>query len=677
MTINHVFKENTFTAPSDDATNIADSGTVTVEHDAFIVGTGDNGLEISSGPNTIKIDGYIQTNLNGIVFYDAPLTKAIANAKVTVGAEAAIVSTGAGFNGIRTEQGLDITNSGLIQGQNDGILFQNIAHSSSKTISITNNLGGEIHGKNFGIEIFDQAHDLILKNQGKIDNVYWLGGAKITNSGQIDGLFAGTSGGARNNTITNTGSISNGIGGGGGNDTIVNSGHIGGATMDLNGGNDTVKNSGTIDGSIGFSIGNDTLTNSGSIQGFVHMFAGINKLTNSGSITGEITSGLDSDTMANTGSIGGQVDMGGGNDKMTNGGTITGDLVLGIGDDVMINTGHIIGDVLGGDGNNKFTNGGTIVFLKGGADNDVLTNTKSIGNVDLGDGDNTVTNSGTINALSTGSGEDVIKNTGHVDNIIDAGGGDDKVTGGNFQDVLIDGAGNDTYVLGGGTDGVLWAADGNDTIDGGAGFDSFDAVSFMTAATSINLDSKAVTVLGHDLAASSAVAGASVATLKNFEAVYGGDLIDVIAGSTGNDTLQGNKGNDILYGNKGADDLSGTQDSDTYVYLQLTDSGNTKSTRDTIRDFDGAGVSGGDVIDLSAIDADTKHAGPDAFHLIGVGTGDVAFSATTPGELRWVHENSTDGPLTIIQGDVNGDGKADFSIAVMGTVNFIATDFNL
>jgi hypothetical protein len=36
-----------------------------------------------------------------------------------------------------------------------------------------------------------------------------------------------------------------------------------------------------------------------------------------------------------------------------------------------------------------------------------------------------------------------------------------------------------------------------------------------------------------------------------------------------------------------------------------------------------------------------------------------------------------DGPLTIIQGDVNGDGKANFSIALVGTLTFTGADFDL
>jgi hypothetical protein len=58
-------------------------------------------------------------------------------------------------------------------------------------------------------------------------------------------------------------------------------------------------------------------------------------------------------------------------------------------------------------------------------------------------------------------------------------------------------------------------------------------------------------------------------------------------------------------------------------------------------------------------------------HLIG---GNVPFGKSA-GELRWIHD--TAGGTTILQADVNGDGKADFSIALLGTHNFVDGDFQL
>ena len=82
--------------------------------------------------------------------------------------------------------------------------------------------------------------------------------------------------------------------------------------------------------------------------------------------------------------------------------------------------------------------------------------------------------------------------------------------------------------------------------------------------------------------------------------------------------------------------------------------------RDRIAGF----TQGDDLINLSGIDADTTHPGNDAFHFIGSNP----FSGTA-GEL---HQFSL-GAKTIIEGDVNGDGHADFQIALLST-NVTLTD---
>ncbi|WP_436041195.1 M10 family metallopeptidase C-terminal domain-containing protein, partial [Rhizobium sp. LjRoot98] len=74
------------------------------------------------------------------------------------------------------------------------------------------------------------------------------------------------------------------------------------------------------------------------------------------------------------------------------------------------------------------------------------------------------------------------------------------------------------------------------------------------------------------------------------------------------------------------------------------------SGRDTIFDFSGTG---GDRIDLSAIDANTAASGNQAFTYVGT----AAFTGKA-GELRYVKAASD----TYVYGDVNGDGKADFAI---------------
>ena len=780
MPTTKVFEENNFYTGNND---VSGGGTVTVEQDAYLIASGDNALEVLDGPWKIKVDGYLESNLNGMALYD--VTSIIPDSTLTVGTEGIILG-GAGYSGVSTALALNVVNSGLIQGGAKGIHYHDIGHSSSKTISITNNADGEIRG-DYGIYLGDSNHDLILKNAGIIDEVWWGRGSTITNSGTIEELNEYSSVEAYNNTLTNTGTINKGFGGGHGNDVVTNSGKIGGG-VSVNNGNNTITNSGTIGTFVGANEGNDTLANSGKIGTYVHLSAGTNKVTNSGSIGAELTLGSGNDTVSNTGSIAGKIDFFDGMNGLTNGGSIDGNVTFGTGAFKIANTGTIDGfvfltagtgtvtnsgtisslfeldggaltltnsgvmndfflgnavakitntgkisaidgggsgadltltnsgsisayvnsfggalkltnsgtitgaitakeenDVLGntkligdnvtlGDGKNTITNGGTIGgFVTTGVGDDTFTNTGHITfHVDLGDGTNKVTNSGTIaGSLTTGNGNDVVTSTGEISAGIGLGGGDDKFTGGKWNDGLLDGAGNDVYSFGGGNDFFSWGASGNDVIDGGAGNDAFDAY-LVGGAVWINLDTKAVHVTTHDLAASSVVALASTGTVKGFERVDGSINSDIIAGSAANETFFGNDGADALYGGGGADRLHGGAGVDGFIYMSTKDSGNTKATRDTILDFTGAGGSGGDVIDLSGIDADTKTAG-DTFHLIG---SDTKFSGTTPGELRWVHELGTTA-MTIIQGDVNGDGKADFSIAVVGTVDFVAGDFSL
>lgn len=128
----------------------------------------------------------------------------------------------------------------------------------------------------------------------------------------------------------------------------------------------------------------------------------------------------------------------------------------------------------------------------------------------------------------------------------------------------------------------------------------------------------------------------------------GGADHDKLFGGNGNDTLRGGNGNDVLTGGLGADKLTGGAGSDRFVFASIKDSTVSASGRDTIFDF-----GTGDKINLSAIDANVRTAKDDAFAFIGT----KAFSKTA-GELRYEKKASD----TYLFGDVNGDGRADFSI---------------
>lgn len=145
----------------------------------------------------------------------------------------------------------------------------------------------------------------------------------------------------------------------------------------------------------------------------------------------------------------------------------------------------------------------------------------------------------------------------------------------------------------------------------------------------------------------------------------GGKGNDVLNGAQGNDILRGGGGKDSLTGGAGADDLYGNAGADKFVFTSFGGSTVKAAGRDTIYDFSHRQ---GDNIVLSAIDADTTKGGNQAFLFIGTDR----FSGHA-GELRHVKQASD----TYVYGDVNGDGKADFSIHLDDPLRLVASDFIL
>lgn len=127
--------------------------------------------------------------------------------------------------------------------------------------------------------------------------------------------------------------------------------------------------------------------------------------------------------------------------------------------------------------------------------------------------------------------------------------------------------------------------------------------------------------------------------------LLGSNSSEALNGFAGNDKLYGLLGNDKLNGGLGQDQFWGGKGSDTFIFTSVKDSPGGQS-RDTIWDFK---ASEGDLIDLSAIDANTKVAGNQAFKFIGAKN----FSKVA-GELQVIAGG--------FAGDVNGDGKADFEV---------------
>ncbi|HWM30224.1 MAG TPA: calcium-binding protein, partial [Methyloceanibacter sp.] len=209
--------------------------------------------------------------------------------------------------------------------------------------------------------------------------------------------------------------------------------------------------------------------------------------------------------------------------------------------------------------------------------------------------------------------------------------GNDTIRGDAGHDTIRGGAGNDTLYGDAGNDTIRGDA-GHDTIRGGAGNDTLygDAGN-----DTIRGDA------GHDT-------------------IRGGAGNDTLYGDAGNDTLRGDNGNDTLIGGAGRDILFGGNGADRFDFNSISES-KKGSSRDQIKDFS---RSQKDKIDLSGIDANTKKGGDQAFKF----DPDKYGFTKTPGEL--IYKNH------ILQGDVNGDGKADFEIHV-NVANLTRDDFIL
>jgi hypothetical protein len=473
--------------------------------------------------------------------------------------------------------------------------------------------------------------------------------------------------------------------------TVGAGGEIHGGTVGIYGASlFSIVNAGTISGA------NTAIDNAG---------PGPLAIKNTGQIDGStaILSGQGADTITNSGFISGHVLLEGGNDQLMNTNTIFDLINTDDGDDTVTNAklAAMHSDVRLGNGHDRITNAGSIGgILDGGAGNDAISNSGTIGkDVTLGSGLNTLTNTRLIlgNVIG-GADRDVVKNTGIIEGIVDLGGGDDLLTGGNQTEIVVDSAGADTIKLGGGTDHYygVWnlgpAVDGLDVVDGGAGIDVYNAAS-ATDSVYINLDKVA-----HDFSPFMPGAGAvsaSTATgigltadrIVNFEYAQGGagsDIIygsasanvllgnagfDTLAGFAGNDVLHGGDGGDALWGGAGKDVLSGGTGADFFQFAVASETGVVVAKRDVITDFE----TGFDLIDLRAIDANTKNGAAvnDAFSFIGADL----FSGVA-GQLRIYAPAG----MQIIEGDLNGDKKADFAIEVTttpATLLLTATDFLL
>ncbi len=114
----------------------------------------------------------------------------------------------------------------------------------------------------------------------------------------------------------------------------------------------------------------------------------------------------------------------------------------------------------------------------------------------------------------------------------------------------------------------------------------------------------------------------------------------------------------------GKDTLTGGAARDVFQFRD-GDFGTTRALADLITDFSHADA---EKIHLSLVDANTTAGGNQAFAWIGNG----AFTGVA-GQLHYAQAAGN----TYVEGDTNGDGTADFIIALTGTIDLVASDFIL
>jgi len=251
-------------------------------------------------------------------------------------------------------------------------------------------------------------------------------------------------------------------------------------------------------------------------------------------------------------------------------------------------------------------------------------------------------------------------------NVLEGGRGDDLLSGNGGNDTLIGGSGADRMQGGSGTDTVDYS-------------DSFSYPDDDAGVTVVLFDSE----LGHGWGAGGIAAGDRLSDIENVigthhndhlegyvsanvldgdlgnDVLSGGGGDDILLGGGDNDELDGGLGADILDGGNGVDTLTGGANADTF---QWTAAGFAHA--DVVSDFD---RSEGDLLNVSAIDANVPASGNQSFSFIGTGP------FTAAGQINWF----TQGGNTYIALNIDNDSGAEAIIEVAGQQTVDASWFVL
>ncbi|TFU06302.1 hypothetical protein EUV02_04700 [Polymorphobacter arshaanensis] len=515
-----------------------------------------------------------------------------------------------------------------------------------------NNVYDVIVTANDGSQSTDQALAISVTNIVEVPTMVYTGTALSDAFTVIDGNGWTMSGLAGNDSLT----------GGVGADVL-----IGGKGNDVlaGGDGDDVFKFAAGDGTDSFSGGTGfdkiVATTANAVIG-ISALSGIEAISSGGfagtSIIGTtLADSLDFSGVALTGIV--SIDAGSGNDTVT-GSAGNDTIVLGSGNDVFD----------GGNGDDLFLakassgidaiNGGAgFDTIRAGANNVVigfsaLTNVEAVDAAAFTGVRLTATTAADTIDLSG------VTFTGTV--TIDGGSGNDTVTGSAGNDRFDLGSGNDVFNGGNGDDVFLAKTGaGIDVVNGGAGYDTIVATA---ASTNITLSTfSGVEEISSGGFTGVKMTGTALADIIDLSGVLMNG-IDSVSGGAGNDTITGSAGADRLLGGAGVDTLTGGAGNDVFAYLTSAESGLGVTKADVLMDF----TSGQDLIDLSAIDADTTVVGDQAFTFIG----NAAFTGL--GQLR-IGTDST-GHAAIFA-NTTGSLTADFQISLHNNATVTAVDFLL
>ncbi len=247
--------------------------------------------------------------------------------------------------------------------------------------------------------------------------------------------------------------------------------------------------------------------------------------------------------------------------------------------------------------------------------------------------------------------DDIITGNDSV-NVLSGQDGDDTLNGGGGGDTLDGDDGNDTYIVNNAGVTLIDFRGDEDTV--------LTSLSFTLGADFENLTlTSAVSQNGTGNAFANVIIGNNAVNL--LRGLQGDDNLQ---GRLGNDNLIGGFGFDTLIGGFGRDTMPGGLNKDVFDFDAPGQTGKIAATRDIITDFQ----KGIDDIDLSTMDAKAGVPGNQAFSFIGT----AAF-----GHVKGQLHIKFSGANTLVEGDIDGNGAADFQIQVNGHKVLTFGDFIL